>query len=234
MEKLMVWSLSAGSWRIWRRISSCSARLPSRFTSCVSTSCPSYPSSFLISSDQFNQIWATLEFRMGPSSCAQVVRSSLYCISLLATVLATIHQKKPEGKPEGKPEYTEKLLTTPPPPSAGISRIDAEMIMREMSMNNPHTKLTQRVRQVDMTSSKTCASVVQVSTYWQSYRTHGWKEQATANQSISPRVCPETDKCKSSNQWVGSSNETCTPTPSIYIYICISINLILSQHNHAL
>ena len=98
----------------------------------------------------------------------------------------------------------------------------AEMIMREMSMNNPHTKLTQRVRQVDMTSSKTCASVVQVSTYWQSYRTHGWKEQATANQSISPRVCPETDKCKSSNQWVGSSNETCTPTPSIYIYMYIN------------
>lgn len=140
MERLMVWSLSAGSWRIWRKISSCSARLPSRFTSCVSTSCPSYPSSFLISSDQFNQIWATLEFRMGPSSCdqsrascqqdlkfdcCQVVRLCLYCISLLTTVLATINQKKQkEARREARIYRKGKLFTTPPPPSAGISRID--------------------------------------------------------------------------------------------------------------
>jgi hypothetical protein len=111
------------------------------------------------------------------------------------------------------------------------------MIMREMSMNNPHTKLTQRVRQVDMTSSKP----VQVLYKWAHI---GKATVHMAGRSklqqiflISSRVCPETDKCKSSNQrvWRWAHNKQWNLHPNtkyIYIYVYQSASYYRSITMH--
>ena len=155
--------------------------------------------------------------------------SACYCAGYHPPKEAKGSQKGSQDIQKGEAAYT-----PPTPLRRNLENWGGDDHERDVNEQLPHTKLTQRVRQVDMTSSKPA----QVMYKWPhigkaTIHMAGRSKPQQINQFIKGLSWnKQVQKCKPADVALEptTSNETCTPTPSTHIYLYIYIYTIIYIH----